>query len=216
MFGLLVKDFCLLAARKQNLLIFFVVCILLGFTSEGAFLVGYMSFLGVLLSLSTISFDEADNGLPFLMTLPVTRRTYAISKYVTGAICCLLFWLASLVLLVLISVTRSVVVEPLKLLLDAILFLPMAMVVLSVMVPLQLKFGAERSRLVLILMFGVCAALVVMGERLTGTTAPTQQVFTFMDAIPQGAFSYVAYALAVVSLAISIPISCRVMANKKL
>ncbi len=216
MLGLLVKDFCLLIGRKQNLLIFIVVCILLAFTSGGAFVTGYMSFLGVLLSLSTISFDEADNGLPFLMTMPVTRRTYAVSKYVTGAICCLIFWLASLLLLVVISIVKGISVELVQFVKDAILFLPMAMVVLSVMVPLQLKFGAEKARLVLILLFGICAALVVMGERLTGTAFPSEQALSSIDALPQVILTYGAFVLAAVSMAISIPVSCRVMMNKKL
>lgn len=83
--GLLIKDLYYVFQRKQTLLIFLIVSLILGFTNEGSFLVGYMTLLGTIISLSTISYDNADNGMPFLMTLPISRKEYALSKYVFGA-----------------------------------------------------------------------------------------------------------------------------------
>ena len=34
---------------------------------------------------STISYDDTDHGMAYLMTLPVTRRQYVYSKYVFSA-----------------------------------------------------------------------------------------------------------------------------------
>ena len=36
-------------------------------------------------AITTISYDEFDNGLAFLMTLPVTRKQYVAEKYLLGA-----------------------------------------------------------------------------------------------------------------------------------
>lgn len=35
-------------------------------------------------SLSTISYDEFDNGNAFLFSLPITRKGYVIEKYIFG------------------------------------------------------------------------------------------------------------------------------------
>lgn len=34
--------------------------------------------------MSTISYDDADRGMGFLMTLPSTRKNYAVEKYILG------------------------------------------------------------------------------------------------------------------------------------
>ena len=83
--GLLVKDFLILVKRKQNLLIFFCLAIFLSFTTGGYFILGYLPFLFINLAISTISYDEMDNGYSFLFSLPVSRQKYVLSKYVLMA-----------------------------------------------------------------------------------------------------------------------------------
>lgn len=157
--GLIVKDFSLLAQRGNTLIIFLGACILMSFSTESSFAAGYTSILGAIIALSTISYDEADNGLIFLMTLPVSRRTYADSKYVLGALMCGAAWVASIVMALMVGLIKGEGVNLTENLIAATACLPAAMMMLNLMIPVQLKYGAEKSRIVLIAVFGGLTAL---------------------------------------------------------
>lgn len=46
-----------------------------------------MTMFGAMIAVGTLSYDETDNGLAFLMTLPVDRKTYVREKYLFILIC---------------------------------------------------------------------------------------------------------------------------------
>lgn len=69
MAGLLEKDIRLIMQRKQMLLLFVVIAVVLGFSQDGTFILGYLSFCAAIVMVSTISYDELDHGYEFLMTL---------------------------------------------------------------------------------------------------------------------------------------------------
>ncbi len=89
MTALLVKDWKLLKGQRQ----FFMVIIGLAafyaiFMNETAmsFVVTYIAIMMAMFTLSTISYDEYNNGAAFLFTLPIERREYVLEKYVFAAI----------------------------------------------------------------------------------------------------------------------------------
>ena len=86
--GLLLKDFALMKGQRR----FFLMLLLIGMIPALAggnvgFLTVYLPFGFCFFTISTISYDEIDNSLPFLLILPVSRREYAGEKYVYGS-----FW----------------------------------------------------------------------------------------------------------------------------
>ena len=80
--GLLIKDLCLMGEiRKLLLIILFVTAIFIFNGTSSTFLTGYIMIIIAFLVGMTISYDEMNNGLAFLMTLPVTRRQYVAEKF---------------------------------------------------------------------------------------------------------------------------------------
>ena len=71
-----------------------IAVVLTVFVKNPSFIIGYLTFIGSVFTLSTISYDEFDNGNAFLFSLPITRKLYALEKYVfgflTGACSCLI------------------------------------------------------------------------------------------------------------------------------
>lgn len=51
--------------------------------------VPYVTMMFSIFSLTTISYDEFDNGMSFLFTLPVNRVKYVVEKYIFGILVCL-------------------------------------------------------------------------------------------------------------------------------
>ena len=65
--GLLIKDFKLFKNQYQFFLMILIVAILLSFSSNVEFMIGYLSIIGTLFTLSTISYDEYNNGYHFCL-----------------------------------------------------------------------------------------------------------------------------------------------------
>lgn len=92
--GLLIKDFKLLKTQQKFflLVLFIAIAVEMFSGSSSSFLIGYLSFMAILFTLSSISYDEFDNGNAFLFSLPITRKSYVIEKYGLGLILGSSFW----------------------------------------------------------------------------------------------------------------------------
>ena len=85
--------------QKSFFIIIIVVgCLLTMGYNDFTFMVGFITFILSLFTVSSISYDEFDNGYPFLLTLPFSRKTYVIEKYVFGLILGLTGWLVSVLI----------------------------------------------------------------------------------------------------------------------
>lgn len=212
--GLLIKDLYYVFQRKQTLLIFLIVSLILGFTNEGSFLVGYMTLLGTIISLSTISYDNADNGMPFLMTLPISRKEYALSKYVFGAVLCTVSWIVAVGIDVLISfVSKTNGTDLIDNLESGIAFLFMAFLFIDLMIPFYLKYGPEKSKIVLALIYGLGIAAVMIFEKKFSAT-DMGNIIKIISSIPNFCYIIVSGFLFCIFTIVSINISSKIMKEK--
>ena len=160
--GLLVKDMRLTLQRKQTLLIFLVVSVALGFSFDGSFIVTYVSMLMMITAMGTISYDEFDNGYPFLFSLPIDCKTYVTEKY---AFCFGMELAGTVVGLIIMFITSFLTGKPVEMdgMISGVIgsFLGMSMVC-AVLVYFQLKFGIEKSRMVIFGGYGVIAVILLM------------------------------------------------------
>ena len=156
--GLLIKDLLLLKNQQRFfLLIFFMSAGMLLVGVNSAFVINYVTLIFTMFTLSSISYDEYDNGYAFLFTLPITRNQYAAEKYVfgfvTGGSACIIVT----VIAVIMNFVRGGA-GTLELLITALLYLFMSLLFMAVVVPVQLKFGTEKGRIVLIFIIGIIFA----------------------------------------------------------
>lgn len=158
--GLLIKDFKLMLMQKNFFIIIIVVACLISISSQDpTFMIGFITLILSLFTVSTISYDEFDNGYPFLLTLPFSRKTYVLEKYVYGLILGTGAWIVSVMICSLMLIVQG---KPLTsdMLIGAFVILPMFLVIESLMIPVHLRFGGEKGRYALIACVGV---LVVIG-----------------------------------------------------
>lgn len=159
--GLFIKDFYLAFRNSRNLLIFTFICLVMSLSIDPVFGVGYGILLMGTLALGTLTYDEYDNGFPFLMSLPINSRTYIREKFLF----CFLAELIGAAAGVLFSLLASVIRGQPAALGDRLSFaagmLPALYLMLSLMIALQLKFGAEKSRLVMMIVYGGFAGIAI-------------------------------------------------------
>ena len=153
--GLLVKDLCLMATQKRFFILILGVGALLTFGGQDIiFVMGYMMMVFGLFSGSTISYDDMNHGMGFLMTLPVSRKQYVRSKYLFM----FLMIAVSLVVSVLFSFlgsTVGTVMLPQDMVGTAIVISAVMAVLVSVFMVLIVKFGAEQARVVIAVLAGI-------------------------------------------------------------
>ncbi len=156
--GLLIKDLKLIMTQK--LLIFIVggvSCYLL-VTGKAEFGMSYMAFILAILVINTINYDDHHNGMSFLLTFPISRKIYVIEKYLLGMILIAAAMAAGSVVLIIVSSAKSVDYAPQEWFGAGVGSLLSASVFLSGSLPLQLKYGAEKGRMVMATVI-ICAGV---------------------------------------------------------
>ncbi len=213
--GLIEKDLRLTLARKQNLLIFFVVALIMSISMEGSFIIGYLTMLGTIVAVGTISYDEYDNGFAFLMTLPLARKTYVREKYLFSLITAAAAWCLGAVLYCIGNVIRqnpAAIADELPMLLALI---PALYLSASVMIPLQLKYGSERSRIALFIIFGIIAVLIIGSKKIFDGSNIITGIVKALDSISPAAVLAALAAVCMLAAYASYLCSIRIMEKKE-
>ena len=99
--GMLIKDFRLLKNQGKTLILMLLaVAVFMNLITDvgPSFVVGYITIIFSLFTVSTISYDEFDNCYLFLMTLPVSRKNYVNEKYLFALLSIVLTWCVGMVL----------------------------------------------------------------------------------------------------------------------
>lgn len=157
--GLIIKDFKLLMMQKSFFITLAIVAVFFSITTDSVFVIGFLTMICSMFVLSTISYDEFDNGNAFLFSLPITRKGYVIEKYIFG----IMIGVISLVLSTIIACILTLFLNGTitnDLFLVSLFYIPIVLVLQSLMLPLQIKFGSEKSRIAI---FIVVAIIFIIG-----------------------------------------------------
>lgn len=139
--GLLVKDF-LLMMKSKKVILFMLFIGIIGGINDISFATGYILMVLAILSLSTISYDEANHGLKTLFTLPISKSDYVKEKYLFSL---MITGIGFVFVTILGCFSKSGFMETL--------------IILSTALPFQLKEGNEKGRIVLFVVVFGCTFL---------------------------------------------------------
>lgn len=164
--GLLIKDLRILLCQKSSVAVFIGISILMLINGmDVSFCIGYAAMMMAILLLGTISYDEHENGMSFLLTLPVGRKEYVFSKYgfIVGGVV-----LIECIMLLAVGIYEKV--QPSGLLMKeyvmmSLIMVAVAVMLIALMLPVNLKFGVEKSRFVLMAVTGVMGAVIAFFVR---------------------------------------------------
>lgn len=222
MLGLIIKD--IRTIKNQGIVMFLMAVAALGIImnrsagNAGGF-VAYAIVLGMIYAFNTVSWDAHENGYAFLFTLPVTPRLYVAEKYVLSLLfsagACLLsgavaaLFLSGGVDLWIHCVTCGII---------WVMFLWMPIV----MMPLQLKFGAEKGRVLAAIafgcLFGLCLLVAVHLENNAGGKAMelAEDILSRLEKlIGMGGLLALAGLISVAAYLLSMAVSMHIMEKKE-
>ncbi len=215
--GLLKKDLAILFCNKAMLTAALIVLAGVAFLGEGGgqFIMAYMAIFVPMVINGTISYDDMDNGMEYLMTLPVTRRQYVYSKYVFSAGVGFLCWIFSCVMGTLSNLMHGSKGEPGEWLFLCLMSLGILIFVSSLIIPVQLKFGAEKAKIAMLLvMIGVSGATWLCINIKKVIFPGSMNLLSFLNDNPF-VFAGIVLLFALASVFISLFVSIRIFEKKE-
>lgn len=215
--GLLLKDLRYMLTQKSFILLIVIIGFTLSLTQEDneLFVIGYLAFMGIVLGMTSITMDDQDHNLSFLFTLPLSRRSYVFEKYfftfLMGALFCC------------IALAFALITRPFgdyQAPIDEILAttcgtLAGAFLFTNVLIPLQLKFGAERARIASFIAIGGFLAIIFIAALLINVAdaLPLLQAITSLDT---PVLITIGCIILLLCLGVSIKFSLHIMTRKEL
>ncbi len=214
--GLLVKDLKLMSGQKKFfVLVFLLACVLLS-TNSAVFVSNYLTILCSIFVVSTISYDEFDNGNAFLFTLPFSRKEYVREKYLFGFCVGIGVWFLTVLLIGAYLGLTTENYNWIEGIATSVSGIFTSGYLLSFLIPIQLKFGAEKGRLVLLcvsgIIGGICFGAVGIAKKLD---IDIEQFVRWLKAFSPVALAAGVIGAFLIMVGISYLISVRIMEKKE-
>ena len=161
--GLLIKDMSLMLGQKRFFLIVLGMGILLMFSgNQPSSAIGYVTMLITIFSLNTLSYDEHENGMSFLFTLPVKREIYVLEKFVFAGILAAASCSFAMAAAYAATVMKSLETSLAEILVTGVVLAAVSLMIFAITLPLQIKFGAEKGRVAMFAVFALLGVVVAL------------------------------------------------------
>lgn len=219
--GMLIKDLNILCLQKNFLVLTVLISAIMLVTMENpSFLIAYVTMMLGFMVLSTISYDEFDNGNAFLFTLPITKKGYVLEKYCLALLLGSGAWLLSTVASMAVSVGKIEGFNLLEGILGAVIVLAVCIMLMSFMIPVQLKYGGEKSRVVMIAIAGIVVLLVYLlkylYEKLSGVLSiDGERILHVISSIDVWGLMVISLLAAAAAVVISFSVSVKILKKKE-
>lgn len=210
MSGLILKDLLNLKSYSKIIVLFVVIFGAVSFYSgsNANFFANFFLMFFLMLTITTFSYDSSSKWELYAMSFPVGRKRIVLSKYVLALILTLAGFLVSALLTLLTCLGQGSWEGLAAQGLSALLVASGGLITLSVVMPLVFRFGAEKSRFLMMLIFIIpWIGLSVFSQlQIDPMTIDMEQMFWWIMTL--------APVAAVVMLIISYLISCAIYERK--
>ena len=160
--GLLIKDLKLM--KNQGWFFIMIVLISIGCAASMRspfFAMGYATSLISVFSVSTIGYDEYDNGMLYLFTLPISRKLYVKEKYVYAILVTVVALVAAIGISAGVAIAMHLnypIEEWLGIISSSVIIVSL---IISIILPVRMKFDTEKNKMAILIAIGVVALVAV-------------------------------------------------------
>ncbi len=209
MLGLIKKDFLLIKANSKQMVIIFIVYLMLAFqgTFDATFIV---PLIGIMLFISTFSYDDFNNWNSYAVTLPDGRRNVVRAKYIASIILTVILGAVALAISAGISYTKTNNINVDEIMSSLMETMLSSVIIISLLYPIVFKFGATNGRIILFaVVFGIAGIGALIAQFVD--TTPIINMINRLD-------SYSLIAIPIISailLGISYLISNKIYQDKE-
>lgn len=214
--ALFIQDIRYMLTQKSFLVTILIVgiALALGQNDNYIFVIGYLGFMGMITGLMSLTMDDQSHGLTFLFSLPIDRRVYVREKYCFIVLIGVLFGSVATALCLLFRVFAEYKAPLDEILATAFGTFFVMLLFVAIMLPLQLKFGAERARLASFIAIGFFFAAVLIAGLVVNFADALPFIQAFLSMSPV-ALAGIGAAFLIVCLRISYSASLRVILRRE-
>ena len=209
MLGLVYKD---LMVMRKTLVLYMVIFAVYGYMdiayNQGGLLIAMVLILSSILPVSSIAYDERCKWDRIANTTPLSRKEIVLAKYLFAIV--LTVFSVAVCFVIYLFDSRMPMTE--KLIMCYILIM-MGMLYQAILMPVNIKFGAEKGRNIMmaIMFVPVLLVLAVSNTGLVDMSAVTQFLENNEHLLP-----YIFTAFVVIVYAVSVTLSVKIYENKDL
>ena len=164
MLGLIKKDFLLIKANLKSMVIIFIVYLILAF--QGTFDVTFIvPLIGIMLFISTFSYDDFNNWNSYAVTLPNGRKNVVIAKYIASIILTVVLGAVALTIGIGISYAKTNSINFDEIISSIMGTMLSSVIIISLLYPIVFKFGATNGRIILFaVVFGIAGIVELVTQ----------------------------------------------------
>lgn len=217
--GLLIKDFFLTLANRRALIIIGIMSLFLAVAGNNeTFIISYVSMFSSFLLLYTMACDEMSHSNAYLLTLPITRREYVFEKYIYGFLTIVAGWGFGFIICVVKFTAERQSIDWASWMAECGIILAAAILVTAVIIPVQIKYGSEKGRLVIaVAILVVFVILIVAGDKLMeGIDVHIMGIREFLREMPVNIIVLGAGIIWLLFILISFAASVKIMEDKQM
>ncbi|MEL7569564.1 MAG: ABC-2 transporter permease [Eubacteriaceae bacterium] len=200
--GLLLKDLVNLKQQTKIYIIVIAIWLAIALTSQdGSFLGGMICVLSVMLPITTLSYDEKAKWDKYVLSMPVSRKQVVVSKYILALALSFIGCLISFAFNLFITkdATQSMLMSS--------MFWSFSIVAFCLILPLIYKFGVEKGRAMILVVFLAPTVLVILLSKLNIPLPSKEFLYNIKFIIP---------VFIIAALILSCYTSIRIFTNKDL
>ena len=152
--ALLMKDLSTLKNERRLWVSIIGVSVLFGVLFQNwYFMMGYIMFGLSMIARTMYQYDVADQGIVYLMTLPITRKEYVKEKYLLSLMSICIGGILSMILTKIGMLFTPDQADSNQEIFSAFLgILAVALVIQAIIFPVELKYDVSKSRIIILLL----------------------------------------------------------------
>ena len=209
MLGLIKKDFLIIKANLKSMVITFIVYLMLAF--QGTFDVTFIiPIIGIMLFISTFSYDDFNNWNSYAVTLPDGRRNVVRAKYIVSIILMIILAVVAFFIGIGISYIKTNAINLNEIISSLMGTALSSITIISLLYPIVFKFGATNGKIILFaVVFGIGGIVALVSNFIDMTS-----VINMINGLDN--YSLIAIPIiSVILLGISYLISSKIYQNKE-
>lgn len=163
--GLILKDILTLRKYSNSVIAIIGFFTIFSFTTNDSGVIsGMIVFLFAMMAITSFSYDELAKWDVYALSLPVSRKDVVFGKYLLAVLLTTIGTLLAVLAGLLISIFKST--SNSELLVSCYGLFCASIIFISVLFPLIYKFGIERARILILIVFAIPTLIMHLLERM--------------------------------------------------
>ena len=213
--GLLIKDYKLMLGQKSFLGMAALMAVLyLIIYKDPIVAVVFITVMCTMFTVSTLSYDEYENGMAYLFTLPISRNKYVLEKYAFALVNCIVTGVIMYAMACGSIKIRGLAISQSDMYSGLAGACFVSIIMISYMIPLCIKFGIEKSRIVSVSGMAAIFLILYLGIKISKERNwSILKIISRAEKLSDGIVILLIFAVSVILICISVV--CAMKAMKK-